>query len=47
MADIPYIGEILIDLTQSGFHESGVPLFAANVAVAAARLLGEQMGRTL
>lgn len=45
MTDITCIGEILIDLTQTGFHESGVPLFAANpggapanVAVAAARL---------
>lgn len=45
MTDITCIGEILIDLTQIGFHESGVPLFAANpggapanVAVAAARL---------
>ena len=45
MTDITCIGEILIDLTQVGFHESGVPLFAANpggapanVAVAAARL---------
>lgn len=45
MTDITCIGEILIDLTQTGFQESGVPLFAANpggapanVAVAAARL---------
>ena len=45
MTDITCMGEILIDLTQIGFHESGVPLFAANpggapanVAVAAARL---------
>ncbi|NCE65751.1 carbohydrate kinase [Pseudoflavonifractor sp. 524-17] len=45
MADITAIGEILIDLTQTGVSEAGVPLFAANpggapanVAVAAARL---------
>lgn len=45
MTDITCIGEILIDLTQTGVQESGVPLFAANpggapanVAVAAARL---------
>lgn len=43
--DITAIGEILIDLTQTGFSETGVPLFAANpggapanVAVAASRL---------
>ena len=43
--DVTAIGEILIDLTQTGKNESGVPLFAANpggapanVAVAAARL---------
>ena len=45
MKDITAIGEILIDLTQTGINESGVPLFAANpggapanVAVAASRL---------
>lgn len=45
MTDITTIGEILIDLTQTGVGEMGVPLFAANpggapanVAVAAARL---------
>lgn len=45
MTDITTIGEILIDLTQTGSSETGVPLFAAypggapaNVAVAAARL---------
>lgn len=45
MTDITAIGEILIDLTQTGVNETGVPLFAANpggapanVAVAAARL---------
>lgn len=45
MTDITAIGEILIDLTQTGFNEVGVPLFAANpggapanVAVAASRL---------
>ncbi len=45
MTDITTIGEILIDLTQTGTGEQGVPLFAANpggapanVAVAAARL---------
>ena len=45
MRDITTIGEILIDLTQTGVNESGIPTFAANpggapanVAVAAARL---------
>jgi len=45
MTDIITIGEILIDLTQTGTNGQGVPLFAANpggapanVAVAAARL---------
>lgn len=45
MIDILTIGELLIDLTQIGMNEAGVPLFAANpggapanVAVAAARL---------
>lgn len=45
MRDITAIGEILIDLTQTGINEHGVPLFAANpggapanVAVAASRL---------
>ena len=45
MTDITSIGEILIDLTQTGVNEAGVPLFAANpggapanAAVAAARL---------
>ncbi len=45
MKDITAIGEILIDLTQTGINENGVPLFAANpggapanVAVAASRL---------
>ena len=45
MKDITSIGEILIDLTQTGVSEVGVPLFAANpggapanVAVAASRL---------
>lgn len=45
MRDITAIGEILIDLTQTGKTENGVPIFAANpggapanVAVAAARL---------
>ena len=45
MKDITAIGEILIDLTQTGTSETGVPLFAANpggapanVAVAASRL---------
>lgn len=45
MKDITAIGEILIDLTQTGVNEVGVPLFAANpggapanVAVAASRL---------
>lgn len=45
MKDITCIGELLIDLTQTGISESGVPLFAANpggapanVAVAASRL---------
>ncbi len=45
MIDILTIGELLIDLTQTGVNGAGVPLFAANpggapanVAVAAARL---------
>ena len=45
MIDITAVGEILIDLTQSGVNEVGIPVFAANpggapanLAVAAARL---------
>jgi len=45
MTDITTVGEILIDLTQTGRNREGVPLFAANpggapanVAVAASRL---------
>lgn len=45
MMDITAVGEVLIDLTQFGFNEANIPLFAANpggapanVAVAAARL---------
>ena len=45
MTDITAVGEILIDLTQSGINEQGIPVFAANpggapanLAVAAARL---------
>ena len=45
MKDIVTIGEVLIDLTQSGKNEQGIPVFAANpggapanLAVAAARL---------
>ncbi len=45
MIDITAVGEILIDLTQSGMNELGIPVFAANpggapanLAVAAARL---------
>ena len=45
MTDITAVGEILIDLTQSGVNELGIPVFAANpggapanLAVAAARL---------
>jgi fructokinase len=45
MIDITAVGEILIDLTQSGVNELGIPMFAANpggapanLAVAAARL---------
>ena len=45
MTDLTTIGEVLIDLTQTGTTPQGVPLFAANpggapanVAVAAARL---------
>ena len=45
MIDITAVGEILIDLTQSGVNELGIPEFAANpggapanLAVAAARL---------
>lgn len=43
--DIVTIGEVLIDLTQTGRNEQGIPQFAANpggapanLAVAAARL---------
>ena len=43
--DVTAIGEILIDLTQTGINEAGVPQFSANpggapanVAVAASRL---------
>ena len=45
MFDILTIGEILIDLTQSGISENGIPIYnanpggaPANVAVAASRL---------
>ena len=45
MTDITAVGEILIDLTQSGINEQGIPVFSANpggapanLAVAAARL---------
>lgn len=45
MKDITAVGEILIDLTQTGVNENGIPVFTANpggapanVAVAAARL---------
>ena len=45
MKDITAVGEILIDLTQSGINSQGIPVFAANpggapanLAVAAARL---------
>ena len=45
MTDITAVGEILIDLTQSGVNEQGIPVFAANpggapanLAVAASRL---------
>ena len=45
MIDITAVGEILIDLTQSGVNKLGIPVFAANpggapanLAVAAARL---------
>lgn len=45
MIDITAVGEILIDLTQSGVNELGIPVFAANpggapanLAVAAARM---------
>ena len=45
MIDITAVGEILIDLTQSGVNELGIPVFAANpggapanLAVAAAKL---------
>ena len=48
MPDITAIGEILIDLTQTGVNEARVPVLAANpggapanVAVAAARLGAE------
>ena len=35
MTDITCMGEIVVGLAQIGFHESGAPLFAANVAAAA------------
>ena len=38
MMDITAIGEVLIDLTQTGVNEQKVPLFAANPGGAAARL---------
>ena len=45
MMDITAVGEVLIDLTQNGVNEQGIPQFAANpggapanLAVAAARL---------
>ena len=45
MIDITAVGEILIDLTQSGHNEQGIPRFdanpggaPANLAVAASRL---------
>ena len=45
MLDMIAVGEVLIDLTQTGYSGQGIPLFAANpggapanVAVAAARL---------
>ena len=45
MKDITAIGEILIDLTQTGNNSAGVPIYAANpggapanVVVAASRL---------
>ena len=45
MTDITTVGEILIDLTQCGINENGIPVFAANpggapanLAVAASRL---------
>ncbi len=48
MADITTIGEILIDLTQTGVNEQGVPILSANpggapanVAVAASKLESE------
>lgn len=30
MTDLTTIGEVLIDLTQTGTNQQGVPLFAAN-----------------
>ena len=39
MTDITAIGEILIDLTQTGVNEAGVPLFAANPGGAPANFL--------
>ena len=38
MIDITSVGEILIDFTQVGFNESGIPLFAANPGGAPANL---------
>jgi len=37
MKDITAIGEILIDLTQTGVNESGIPVFTANPGGAPAR----------
>lgn len=45
MYDVTTVGEILIDLTQSGISDTGIPIYTANpggapanVAVAASRL---------
>jgi len=40
MTDIITIGEILIDLTQTGTNSQGVPLFAANPGGAPANVAG-------
>ncbi|HIV97454.1 MAG TPA: carbohydrate kinase, partial [Candidatus Agathobaculum stercoravium] len=48
MTDVIAIGEVLIDLTQTGVNENGIPVFAANpggapanVCVAVSRLGGK------
>ena len=37
MKDITAVGEILIDLTQTGVNENGIPVFTANPGGAPSR----------